>query len=58
MTLNSNVALLCVIHNDCNGKSCSKQGEDSFYQQFGIKFKVALVKYYNAHGAAIWTFGR
>jgi len=28
MILNNNALLLCGMHNDFNGKSCSKQGED------------------------------
>jgi len=46
------------IHNDFNDKICSKQGEDSFYQQFGIQFKEALVKCYTTYGVVIWTFGK
>jgi len=48
MILNSNAMLLCGIHNDFNGKACTKQGEESFYHQFGIKVKEALVKFYAA----------
>jgi len=58
MILNSNAMLLCGIHNDFNGKPCTKQGEESFYHQFGIKVKEALVKCCTAYGAAIWTFGK
>ena len=58
MILNRNEILLRGIHNDFNGKSCSKQVEDSFYQQFATKFKEALVKCYDAYGAASWTFGK
>jgi hypothetical protein len=49
LILNSTPGFLCGIHNDFNGKSCSKQGEDSFYQQLGIKFKEALVKCYTTY---------
>jgi len=44
----------CVIDQDCHGKSCIQQEEDSFCQHIGLKFEEETKKMLHLEHGFVW----